>query len=94
MKVVVERRFLRKFRKIDEKWRSRIFETLKKLEDGDIARLDIKKLKGYENIYRIRVGDFRIKFKKEKFSSKYLMLKEGISMIFLTLFINHLGLRK
>jgi len=43
----------------------RIFKTLKKLEDGDIARLDIKKLKGYKNIYRVRVGNFRIMFKKE-----------------------------
>ncbi|RLI74430.1 type II toxin-antitoxin system RelE/ParE family toxin [Archaeoglobales archaeon] len=66
MKVIIEKRFLRKFRKIDEEWRLRIFDVLKKLENGDLARLDIKKLKGYKNIYRIRVGDFRIKFKKEE----------------------------
>lgn len=65
MKVIREK-FLRKFRKIDEEWRLRIFDVLKKLENGDLARLDIKKLKGYKNIYRIRVGDFRIKFKKEE----------------------------
>jgi len=66
VKVIIEKRFLRKFRKIDEEWRLRIFDVLKKLENGDLARLDIKKLKGYKNIYRIRVGDFRIKFKKEE----------------------------
>jgi len=64
--VIIEKRFIRKFRKINKEWRSRILEVLRRLEDGDIARLDIKKLKGYENIYRIRIGDFRIKFKKEE----------------------------
>ncbi|RLI84772.1 MAG: hypothetical protein DRO98_08290 [Archaeoglobales archaeon] len=66
MNVIIEKRFIRKFRKINKEWRSRILEVLRRLEDGDIARLDIKKLKGYENIYRIRIGDFRIKFKKEE----------------------------
>ena len=66
MNVIIEKRFIRKFRKINKEWRSRILEVLRRLEDGDVARLDIKKLKGYENIYRIRIGDFRIKFKKEE----------------------------
>ena len=30
-----------------------------------MTRLDIKKLKGYDNHYRIRVGDYRILFFRE-----------------------------
>lgn len=66
MKVVVEKRFLRKFKKMDKEDKLRIFKILKRLESEDLDKLDIKKLKGYNYIYRIRVGDFRILFKKEK----------------------------
>jgi len=37
-----------------------MIETLKELEKGFSARLDIKKLRGTKNHYRIRVGDYRI----------------------------------
>lgn len=73
MKVIIEKRFLRKFRKIDEEWRLRIFDVLKKLENGDLARLDIKKLKGYKNIYRIRVETLELNLRKKRASLKYSM---------------------
>ena len=66
MRVVVEKRFLRKFKKMDKEDKLRILKILKRLESEDLDKLDIKKLKGYNYIYRIRVGDFRILFKKEK----------------------------
>jgi len=40
--------------------KARMIETLKELEKGFSARLDIKKLRGTKNHYRIRVGDYRI----------------------------------
>ncbi|MDO8572315.1 MAG: hypothetical protein Q7S11_00925 [bacterium] len=33
---------------------------------GDIARLDVKKLKGEKNVFRIRIGDLRIIFTYKK----------------------------
>ncbi|MHA1984982.1 MAG: type II toxin-antitoxin system RelE family toxin [Candidatus Hodarchaeales archaeon] len=35
-------------------------------EEGLTANLDIKKLKGYPNYYRIRIGDYRIRMEFEK----------------------------
>jgi mRNA interferase RelE/StbE len=45
-----------------EGMRKRIIEKLKVVEKGFSPLLDIKKLKGYKNHYRLRVGDFRILF--------------------------------
>lgn len=46
--------------------KKRIKDTLKDLErDWPMTRLDIKKLKGYNNHYRIRVGNYRILFFRE-----------------------------
>jgi mRNA interferase RelE/StbE len=42
--------------------RKRIIEKLKVVEKEFSPLLDIKKLKGYKNHYRVRVGDFRILF--------------------------------
>ena len=41
----------------------RIVEVLNTLEkEGLSARLDIKKLRGYQRHFRIRLGDYRIRF--------------------------------
>ena len=37
-----------------------IIKTLHWLVDNETHSLDIKKLSGYEKLYRLRVGDFRI----------------------------------
>jgi len=40
---------------------------LQKINSGNLNNLDIKKLKGMDNIFRVRKGNFRvIYFKKEK----------------------------
>ncbi len=53
-------------KKIAQKERGHLKDTLTKLLSGDTASLDIKKLKGVEDIYRARIGNLRIIFKKEK----------------------------
>lgn len=46
--------------------KKRIKDALKELErDWPMTRLDIKKLKGYNNHYRIHVGIYRILFFRE-----------------------------
>lgn len=46
--------------KLRDKERLRTKETIARIEHGDIAGLDIKKLKGYENLFRVRLGSLRI----------------------------------
>ncbi len=52
-------------RSLSSKERERLEEILKLLLSGDVSSLDIKKLKGVENVYRVRTGEFRMIFRKE-----------------------------
>jgi len=42
----------------------KILEAIDCLLAGDVALLDITKLKGLENQYRVRIGSYRVKFIK------------------------------
>jgi mRNA-degrading endonuclease RelE of RelBE toxin-antitoxin system len=53
-------------RKIDAKLRQRILEVLMKIEHLDLESLDIKKLTGNRELYRVRIGKARIIFIKNK----------------------------
>jgi mRNA-degrading endonuclease RelE of RelBE toxin-antitoxin system len=46
--------------KLDAKIRSKIIEKIKALVSEENHGLDIKKLEGYENFYRIKTGNYRI----------------------------------
>lgn len=46
--------------KIPKKDRVRIEKVLLCLQERDFSTLDRQKLKGYEHIFRIRVGNYRI----------------------------------
>ena len=39
-----------------------IEKVLKKIKSGDIRSLDVKKLSGYQDIYRVRIKNIRIIF--------------------------------
>jgi mRNA interferase RelE/StbE len=43
-----------------------IKQRILKLKDGFVPELDIKKLKGFPNHYRLRVGRFRVLFKLQE----------------------------
>ncbi len=47
-----------------EKERKIVKNILEKIEKGIFDNLDIKKLKGYSDIFRLRKGDIRIIFRK------------------------------
>lgn len=47
-------------RKLSLRERERVKEILKRLNAGNFRNLDIKKLKGRDDIFRIRKGDIRI----------------------------------
>lgn len=50
--------------KLSAKERKKIKAVLIHIKSGDTASFDTKKLKGYENIFRLRVGSIRIVYKK------------------------------
>ena len=54
--------FFRKLHKSNPSYAMRIRELLIRLEKIPlpIAEYDVKKLKGYENIFRVRIGDLRV----------------------------------
>ena len=50
----------KQLRNIPEQSRARVFGAIEKLAVRDFSALDRKQLKGFENIFRIRVGNYRI----------------------------------
>jgi len=52
------------FRKFSEKEKKVIKEILKIIESQELENLDVKKLKGREDIFRVRKGKIRIIFRK------------------------------
>lgn len=60
MKLRLEKSFIRELKKLDRSTQIRILAHLKLLEAG--KKVDVKKLKGFKNIFRLRVGEYRIKF--------------------------------
>lgn len=47
-------------RRLNLKERQQVKSVLLRIETGDTLGLDLQKLSGHENIYRVRKGDFRI----------------------------------
>lgn len=52
--------------KIPAKQRALILQATKQIIAGNLQNLDIKKLKGSEEIFRVRVGQYRIIFAGNK----------------------------
>ncbi|MGI0046583.1 MAG: type II toxin-antitoxin system RelE family toxin [Nitrosotalea sp.] len=66
IRVLVKKESSDKINSFPDELKNRIKEALRELEvTWPMSRLDIKKLKGYDNHYRIRVGDHRILFFRE-----------------------------
>ncbi len=51
-------------RKIQPKDALRISIVLEKIDGGNVSNLDILKLKGFTDVFRVRVGDYRVIFRK------------------------------
>lgn len=66
--VLLSSRAQKEYKKLSPDMKKRVKAALKKLGAGD-KNLDIKKLKGVssrEDLYRLRVGNYRITYKPEK----------------------------
>ena len=59
--------------KVSKKDSRNIISILEKIKQGKLQNLDIKKLKGHENVFRIRVGDYRIIF--QRIEGEYFILE-------------------
>ena len=55
MQIIITKTAEKSIKRLNEHIKSKIISGIKKLPFGDI-----KKLKGYENYYRLRIGDYRI----------------------------------
>ncbi len=60
------KKFQKDFRKLEKRRKNLILEKLSLLAIGNWEPLDIKKLKGSDEYYRIRSGNYRILFEKRK----------------------------
>jgi mRNA interferase RelE/StbE len=60
--VIVSQRARKSFRKLGEHYKRRIAELLLLFQQNPVPseHYDVKKLKGYADSYRVRIGDFRI----------------------------------
>lgn len=65
-KIFLDKKFQKQLEKMDKNHSKLIKNRLIKLKNGFDPTLDIKKLKGYKNYYRLRVGDYRILFELQK----------------------------
>lgn len=76
-KVVIDKKAEKYIKKLDSSSRKRISNSLLELSENPFTNHNVKKLKGFEDIYRKRVGDFRIIFKVEDDNLAILILKIG-----------------
>ncbi|MFQ6137417.1 MAG: type II toxin-antitoxin system RelE/ParE family toxin [Candidatus Hydrothermarchaeales archaeon] len=72
-KVIVKKAALKEIRKESKENKRRVFNSLKKLENP--FSLPYEKLRGEEDIYRIRVGDFRIIYYLAKDRKEVVVLR-------------------
>ena len=76
-KILISRSALKELKSIPKNEREAIKDKISKLAYFPLARLDVKKLKGYHNVYRLRVGDYRIVFEYIKEERTIKILKVG-----------------
>ena len=55
--------------------RERVREVLEKLGSGKTQGMDVRKLRGRDDIFRIRKGDIRIVYRKQKGSISVLLIE-------------------
>jgi mRNA interferase RelE/StbE len=62
-RILLHKRADKFLRELKSEERKRIVDKLKQLEDFPAARLDIVKIAGEENTFRLRIGNYRVLFK-------------------------------
>jgi len=86
MKVLWSKDPKKQFFKLNLRFQEKVLDSLRRFSKGE--RVDIKKLKGRQEEYRIRIGNYRIILNKVS-NNEFLVTKidqrESIYMIFMSL---------
>ncbi|MDP2641930.1 MAG: hypothetical protein Q8P21_01400 [bacterium] len=59
--------------KLNKKDKVRILEVIEQIKRGELAHLNLKKLEGKDNVYRVRKGDFRFICEKDSNRSLHVV---------------------
>ncbi|NJE31271.1 type II toxin-antitoxin system RelE/ParE family toxin [Thermococcus sp. 18S1] len=76
-RVLISKKALKELRGIPQNERNMIKDRISKLVFFPLAHLDVQKLKGYGNVYRLRVGQYRVIFEYLKEDRVVKILKVG-----------------
>ena len=64
-KVVISKKATKYLARLDTLQRERVYSKLQLLGEGLFDRLDIKMMQGFSDIWRLRIGDVRVIYRKE-----------------------------
>ena len=76
-KILISRKALKELQSIPQSERELLKDRISKLAFFPLARLDVQKLRGYDNVYRLRVGNYRVIFEYHKKERTVKILKIG-----------------
>ncbi|GGB30095.1 type II toxin-antitoxin system RelE/ParE family toxin [Virgibacillus dakarensis] len=76
-KLKIDKNAEKYIKKLDSPTRKRILNALIELAENPFADTSVTRMKGYTNLFRKRVGDFRIIFEIDQGSLIVLVLKVG-----------------
>lgn len=84
MRIEFSSKSKKQLKNLNLRFQEKIIDSLEKLENGE--KIDIKKLKGRKEEYRIRVGNYRVilnRVKEKEFLVTKIGARENIYFIFL-----------
>ncbi|MBE7123426.1 type II toxin-antitoxin system RelE family toxin [Bacillus cereus] len=76
-KVILDKQAEKFIKRLDGTSKNRIIKGIKELAENPFLDTNVKKLRGMENVYRKRVGDFRILYEVNNGELIILILKVG-----------------
>ena len=76
-RILISKKALKELQSLPVKERELVKDRISKLAYFPLVRLDVQKLGGYENVYRLRVGGYRVLFEYEKTKKTIRILKIG-----------------
>ena len=72
-KIIIKKPAKKFIDKLHKNEKIRIIKAIEKLPDG----VDIKKLKGHDNVYRLRIGDYRILYTVDNGEYTVIVINAG-----------------
>ncbi|ASJ02957.1 plasmid stabilization protein [Thermococcus profundus] len=76
-RILVSKNALKELQEIPAGRRDLIKDRISKLALFPLAKLDVQKLRGYSNLYRLRVGEYRVIFEYDREARIVKILRVG-----------------